>query len=760
MNKTIFHLGTAIILMLVTAFVTADVQAYADLSVQYVNVYSGAYNPGSPILIINRIKNVGTTSSNSYTVSFYASTNTLITSSDRYLGSVSRSSLAAGSTHYYFTSASLPSDIPAGNYYIGLIVSCSNDFITSNNKGYDSGPITVWEGPSGYADISVESVNAVNGTYNPGDEIVIGSLIVNKGEEDSESFTVDFYASEDRIIETDDYNLSSMDWTGLSVGESHACDKTARFPDDIPPGEYYIGMRIYCSNDDSIGNNRGYDYQPIMVGELDPEADLEVLSVDAANGTYEAGDEIRVTTRIKNVGELTSNNYTVKYYASRDRTITSGDYLLGSSNRSGLAANAQHDVTTSKRFPSNIPTGNYYIGVIITCSNDKNSSNNKKYDSTTVSIAPSNYSISGRIRYPEPDRDGAKGGGKNPVRYALVRVFDDVEGLFDRKIGETYTTNTGNYNITISNDDLSGRNIYVVVYTDGYYPEGSYRNISKVKETEFRNVYNCKKTHILSTLDSSVQINLDISNVSNNKDNVGAFNVYDSIVEGYVKAKGKLSNVKLPEIMTYWPGPKSFSFYYSGSDEYAGPGIYIEQEDRYDRDTIIHEYGHYIQHKNDFAWGYAGSSSDHGWNTDLRDYPESGIRTAEQAKNLAFREAWAYLFSIAAQYGVSPYPYSGDSKIQDIDEGAGKMLLIDLETDTNLRSWPGEFYESMNCCTLWDIFDNHDDFNDEYGNNSLTKIWTISRVNKPKTIQDFWNSWSNNSEIRLIFKDHRMSFVP
>jgi subtilisin-like proprotein convertase family protein len=115
----------------------------ADLAVQVVDATDGTYKPGDTVEVYNSIKNVGGATSDSYRVDFYASTNTSISSSDYWLGYVNRSALSPGSTHTYNTSTILPSDIPSGQYYIGMIITVTNDANSSNNIGYDSTPITV-----------------------------------------------------------------------------------------------------------------------------------------------------------------------------------------------------------------------------------------------------------------------------------------------------------------------------------------------------------------------------------------------------------------------------------------------------------------------------------------------------------------------------------------------------------------------------------------------------------------------------------------
>ena len=92
--------------------------------------------------------------------------------------------------------------------------------------------------------------------------------------------------------------------------------------------------------------------------------------------------------------------------------------------------------------------------------------------------------------------------------------------------------------------------------------------------------------------------------------------------------------------------------------------------------------------------------------------------------------------------------------------------MINLETDTSKKHDPGEFYENMNCCALWDIFDDNDDHadnEDTLSDTSLSKIWTVFRNSRPDDIEDFWNGWFQSfdytDEITRIFQDHKMSFA-
>ncbi len=88
------------------------------------------------------IKNVGTATSTAGSVNFYASTDSNITSSDTFLGSVSLAALKKNETKTVSLSVST-SQLNAGTYYVGWIVTSSNDSTTSNNTARCTQQLTV-----------------------------------------------------------------------------------------------------------------------------------------------------------------------------------------------------------------------------------------------------------------------------------------------------------------------------------------------------------------------------------------------------------------------------------------------------------------------------------------------------------------------------------------------------------------------------------------------------------------------------------------
>jgi hypothetical protein len=724
--------------MLLLTLGLAKARAGADLWIPFLYVADNdvghEYLPGDGVRISADVENLGDETADGYTLEYYAG--------DYVIGSESGGALAPGDEDGFDTACSLPDDMPPGAYWIYAEVTCPNDDNSGNDEGSAGRLIHVIKPVP--PDIDIESVDAREGLYRPGDSIVVTVSIKAVGGHLTGSCDIDFYASADRTISTDDYKIGNSAIGGLNPGDSYADDFTCHLPSDMPSGHYYIGIIATYPTDGGSATKDAYDNSPVYVGI---PSDLVVEAVDANDGAYVAGDQIGVYSLIKNVGEDLSTSYTVDFYISMDTTITSSDYAIGYVNRDGLPAGQQDSYNTTCRLPSNLATGHYYIGIIVTCANDNDTSNNVGYDATPVELVHPPGFVCGQITYKSRDeRD-------YPVRYAHVDIFaadNDDDPLDDPLIAQTHTDEYGNYGVTVPKSTQGASNIYVRVLTEGVGGAcpGTTSSIGSVKDDVFKDVYRLQSGLYPHPGDSFVVI--DISAPSSG----GEFMVYDSIVEAFAKAKA-FFGVDLAKIAVYWPSSDDGTYYDPSS------GIFVARGDRGDRDVIMHEYGHYIADTYKFAQGPIGENPIHFWDLDLRQYPVQ--RRDEEARNLAFRESWASLFSIATQYGDTRYPYSGDAKYQDVDEDSNEVFAVDLERGDDKRCTPGEFYENMNSCALWDIFDEHNDgYPDLLSDTSLTKIWTVIRGFRPDNIRAFWDSWFQvydyEREMKYIFRHHEMSF--
>ncbi|MCC6230873.1 MAG: hypothetical protein IT432_16805 [Phycisphaerales bacterium] len=111
--------------------------------------------------------------------------------------------------------------------------------------------------------------------------------------------------------------------------------------------------------------------------------DLDVITIDATNGTYHPNQILPVTIQYQNIGDYATGSYTANFYASTNTTISTADTLVGTRNYASLAPSAFQNSNHLFITPC-LPVGNYYIGVIVTVTNDSNTANNIAYDTTRI----------------------------------------------------------------------------------------------------------------------------------------------------------------------------------------------------------------------------------------------------------------------------------------------------------------------------------------------------------------------------------------
>jgi sugar lactone lactonase YvrE len=123
--------------------ISASFAALADLTVNSVTGPSNATR-GKSISVSTSIKNLGGGAVGSFTVSFYLSKDTGITSGDTLLGTRTVTSLSSGSTTSLSGNFTVPSTIATGKYYVGVIVDSREIIIESSeaNNSKAAGIIT------------------------------------------------------------------------------------------------------------------------------------------------------------------------------------------------------------------------------------------------------------------------------------------------------------------------------------------------------------------------------------------------------------------------------------------------------------------------------------------------------------------------------------------------------------------------------------------------------------------------------------------
>ena len=360
---------------------------------------------GSTIDVQIEVDNLGTDSSGSFGVDVYLSTNSTITSSDEYLGTVQFSSVSGGgSSPRLDTPFTLPPASSSawsngdGEYWIGIEIDGNNnvDETDEGNNDDDDNIFVIGTGGGGGNDVDL-----VSGFFDvdPESNVQAGSTIDvqvevdNLGSDASGSFDIDVYLSTNDNISNGDEYLGTIRASSVpGGGTSQRYDVPFTLPPANDPaygngnGEYWIGVQIDGSDevDETDEGNNEDDDNIFVVGTGPGGGNIDLLSaffdVDPESNV-QAGSTIDVQFEIENPGTDASGSFDVGIYLSTNDNISDGDDLLGTVRVSSIPAG-----TTTSRFdlPFSLPPGGdnaygnddgeYWIGIQIDDNNEVNES--------------------------------------------------------------------------------------------------------------------------------------------------------------------------------------------------------------------------------------------------------------------------------------------------------------------------------------------------------------------------------------------------
>ncbi len=295
--------------------------------------------------------------------------------------------------------------------------------------------------------------------------------------------------------------------------------------------------------------------------------------------------------------------------------------------------------------------------------------------------------------------------------YARVELVRKTSS--DSKVLQIGSTNEwGDYRFsTPADSSLRITDCYVRVLTEGPSdPQSSLASIVEVLDGVFKTPYYAVSTPFTVAVDSP-RVKLDM--VVDESVDWGACTVFQHIVNGWLLTREQLE-VSLDKVVVLWPS--SYSSY--------GDTIRILQGDRWDRDVVLHEYGHFVDRQFKIT---ETSGGDHFLDENL-----STRYDPETAKRLAWGEGWADFFAVAIQYAKTSDSYYDDTEDVNIHfnlDGPIKHLGTDCEAAV--------------ACILWDIFDS-DDRNEPFDNLALGlgPIWKLLTRNGTFTniekVKSFW----------------------
>ena len=151
--------------------------------------------------------------------------------------------------------------------------------------------------------------------------------------------TVGFYLSIDPNITRNDIRIGEASVGSLSPGQSSLEDLNTTIPDNVPDGEYFVGMVVddLGTVEESSGEDNfcSFSSPKVVLNPAPQEAnlvcgDLGNLSV---NGRQVSIDNFEV----RNAGEAQAPSSTVGFYLSIDPNITRNDIRIGEASVGSLS---------------------------------------------------------------------------------------------------------------------------------------------------------------------------------------------------------------------------------------------------------------------------------------------------------------------------------------------------------------------------------------------------------------------------------------
>lgn len=363
-------------------------------------VISSAVSPataqgGNQIIVSGTVTNqgygpTGLPTTGYYWVSMYLSQDNVITTTDTLLCTVGFATTPVNTTLPFSCSATIPTTISAGNYYVGFFADRSNSVPESNetnNIKVNSIAITQLPPPPPALPDMIASILNAPTSANAGQQITVMSSIKNQGlGAATTTSTARIYISSDSIITTSDTLLCTAAVGTLAAGASQIVSCTGTIPMNIYGGNVYVGVLADSTNtvaETNEANNGGS-----KAFNLIALPDLVTLSA-VSPATAQRGTQITVSGTVKNQGYGPSTGFFQYIKLSQNIYFDSLATVLCTVGIGAIPANGTVPFSCSGTIPATLAAGNYYIGFVSDTGNfvaESNETNNITVNSVAITL--------------------------------------------------------------------------------------------------------------------------------------------------------------------------------------------------------------------------------------------------------------------------------------------------------------------------------------------------------------------------------------
>lgn len=349
---------------------------YADLRVELLKVTPTTISAGSTFTVSFRIYNAGRASATTYFLTriYYTATNTSSTSisGDTYLNKEYRvTSLGAYQrTPTQTFTVTLPVTARVGTGYIKVFTDYSNriyEYSSANNNNI--GRVTIKVNPP-TPDLSVTSAAfPLEGNTISQNGFFQGKVVLkNGGKSFSTNFDVKYFYCSTSSTTSCSLELGSetITYDFPQNGSLTYTTKKLLLPQSTATGTRYIKVVVDTGkaiNEFNEANNERMD--SISIVTTRPE--LKIVAYGVQPYSVFASVPINISFQVANTGGANATNAIVRFYYSKDATITTADtYLPGSEKKLTIQRGQTSPVTkVTISTPSSLPLGPGYIGIIV-----------------------------------------------------------------------------------------------------------------------------------------------------------------------------------------------------------------------------------------------------------------------------------------------------------------------------------------------------------------------------------------------------------
>lgn len=145
-------------------------------------------------------------------------------------------------------------------------------------------------------------------------------------------------------------------------------------------GRYYIGVSelsnfsysIFSGGPDIVSPGATTGKYTVFLADTAGGPDLLGSDFNVEADTASSGDDLQINYAVRNKGNARSDKFTVSFYASTNKTITTYDTLLGRVTMSGISAGRSRSDSARFRLPESFTDsdGSIYVGMIIDSGSD------------------------------------------------------------------------------------------------------------------------------------------------------------------------------------------------------------------------------------------------------------------------------------------------------------------------------------------------------------------------------------------------------